>query len=96
MEMHIYNIDPYIVKKIDERAKEKKQSRTVFLAEQLTALFMLPEKKELEDQYAEEYGRVLQVLETLSISMMQLNKTLQANSQIMEEYFSISEMNEDD
>lgn len=96
MEIHLRNIDPYIVKKIDERAKEKSQSRSIYLAEQLTAIFMLPEKKELKDQYAEEYGRVLQVLETLSISMMQLNKTVQANSQIMEEYLSITEMNEDD
>lgn len=78
MEIKIRDLDPVVVKKIDELAKKKRMSRNEYLKQHLSGFAMTDEMEKLENKYTD-------LVNKLSELVQQSNDALLFNNQILEE-----------
>lgn len=76
-EIKIRNLDPVILKKIDETAKKKNLSREEYLRRYLTKISELEDVIQLDEKYAN-------LVEVLSDRMEQANEIIEVNTMILE------------
>ena len=79
MEIKIRDVDPIIVKKLDEMAKKQSISREAFLRKKLEQMSALAITEEINDKYAE--------IVSLTVSIIKENtKELTKLSSLLEEF----------
>ncbi len=79
MEIKIRDVDPMIVKKLDEMAKKQSISREAFLRKKLEQMSALAITEEINDKYAE--------IVSLTVSVIKENtKELTKLSSLLEEF----------
>ncbi len=76
-EIKIRNLDPVILKKIDETAKKKNLSREEYLRRYLTKISELEDVIQLDEKYAN-------LVAVLSDRMEQANEIIEVNTMILE------------
>lgn len=76
-EIKIRNLDPVILKKIDEMAKKKNLSREEYLRRYLTKISELEDVIQLDEKYAN-------LVAVLSDRMEQANEIIEVNTMILE------------
>lgn len=76
-EIKIRNLDPVILKKIDETAKKKNLSREEYLRRYLTKISELEDVFQLDEKYAN-------LVAVLSDRMEQANEIIEVNTMILE------------
>ena len=76
-EIKIRNLDPVILKKIDETAKKKNLSREEYLRRYLTKISELEDVIQLDEKYAN-------LVAALSDRMEQANEIIEVNTMILE------------
>ena len=76
-EIKIRNLDPVILKKIDETAKKKNLSREEYLRRYLTKISELEDVIQLDEKYAN-------LVAVLSDRMEQANEIIEVNTIILE------------
>lgn len=76
-EIKIRNLDPVILKKIDEMAKKKNLSREEYLRRYLTKISELEDVIQLDEKYRN-------LVSVLSDRMEQANEIIEVNSMLLE------------
>ena len=76
-EIKIRNLDPVILKKIDETAKKKNLSREEYLRRYLTKISEMEDVIQLDEKYAN-------LVAVLSDRMEQANEIIEVNTMILE------------
>lgn len=79
MDIKIRNLDPIIVKKIDEIAKMSGQSRQEFLKNNIETLSVVEELEKQSEKFIETMNQVIVVLEENTFVMKQLREELLLN-----------------
>lgn len=77
MELHIRNIDPKTVQKIDGFAKKRNLSRNEYLKILLETYTAIREFRNFEDRYNELVQKVLFVIDNNTEALLENTKTLQ-------------------
>ena len=77
MEVKIRDVDPVIVKKIDEMAKRKNMSRNSFLKHCLSRFAIVQDVTDLDQKYSA-------LVDILSDRLQQENDVIAANTEILE------------
>ena len=78
MDIIIRDVDPMIVKKLDEMAKKNGKSREAFLRKKLEQMSALAITEEINDKYAEIVSLTVLTIQENTKELNQLNKILES------------------
>lgn len=85
-ELKIRKVDPVVIKKLDDLAKQHHMSREQYLRAHLSKLASMPELEEVEDKYS---GLVMAVVERLE----RTDEMIEINNMYLEKV--LAKMNDD-
>lgn len=76
MDIKIRDLDPMVIKKIDELAKKNKQSRQKFLKTQIENLSIINELQRQEDRFTLLVNRILIILKKNTDAFQNVNEVM--------------------